>query len=122
MRISVIVCTYRRVDDVRRLLECLRGQTFGDFEVLVVEGIEAGTSVPRASADFGLSGDGHFNLKVLAAPLGGQPGVDPARWGLLQRRNERVYVPLLGRERVATLAHPLRVQREVACPLAEDGE
>src|SRR5947208_13256869 len=70
MRISVIVCTYRRVDDVRRLLECLRGQTFGDFEVLVGEGIEPGTSVPRASADFGLSGDGHFNLKVLAAPLG----------------------------------------------------
>ena len=38
MTLSVIICTYRRTEPVARLLECLAAQTFGDFEVLLVDG------------------------------------------------------------------------------------
>ncbi len=38
MTLSVIVCTYRRMEPVAQLLKCLAAQTFGDFEVLLVDG------------------------------------------------------------------------------------
>jgi glycosyltransferase involved in cell wall biosynthesis len=38
MRICLIICTYRRADDLERLLGCLHAQTYRDFEVLVVDG------------------------------------------------------------------------------------
>ena len=47
MKISVIVCTYRRKEPLAGLLGCLAAQTFRDFEVLLVDG--AGESGRRAS-------------------------------------------------------------------------
>ncbi len=38
MLISVIICTYKRVDATRQLLRCLAAQTYRPFEVLVVDG------------------------------------------------------------------------------------
>lgn len=38
MLLSVIICTYRRVEAARAVLECLAAQTLRDFEVLVVDG------------------------------------------------------------------------------------
>jgi glycosyltransferase involved in cell wall biosynthesis len=44
MFVSVIICTYRRVDATRTLLECLMAQRFRNFEVLVVDGSGDGSS------------------------------------------------------------------------------
>ena len=38
MRICLIICTYRRADDLERLLGSLEAQSHRDFEVLVVDG------------------------------------------------------------------------------------
>ncbi len=38
MRVSVVVCTYNRADGLRETLECLKHQTYPDFEVVVVNG------------------------------------------------------------------------------------
>ena len=38
MRVSVVICTYNRADSLGATLECLRHQTFDDFEVIVVNG------------------------------------------------------------------------------------
>lgn len=35
---SIIICTYKRVEATRRLLQCLAAQTFTCFEVLVIDG------------------------------------------------------------------------------------
>jgi glycosyltransferase involved in cell wall biosynthesis len=47
MKVSVIICTYRRKEPLAELLACLAAQTFRDFEVLLVDG--AGESGRRAS-------------------------------------------------------------------------
>jgi len=38
VRVSVVICTYNRAGSLDATLECLRHQTFGDFEVVVVNG------------------------------------------------------------------------------------
>ncbi len=38
MLLSVIICTYERAGSAATLLDCLSGQSFRDFEVLVVDG------------------------------------------------------------------------------------
>jgi glycosyltransferase involved in cell wall biosynthesis len=38
MFLSIIICTYRRVDALQNLLSCLATQTHRDFEVLIVDG------------------------------------------------------------------------------------
>jgi glycogen synthase len=37
-RVSVVICTYNRVDSLLNTLECLRYQNYADFEVVVVNG------------------------------------------------------------------------------------
>ena len=50
MYVSIIICTYRRSDDVVRLLRCLDAQTHRRFEVLVVDGSGPDGSVRQAVA------------------------------------------------------------------------
>ncbi len=37
MKISVIIITYNRVEDTVQLLECLRKQTFNEFEIILID-------------------------------------------------------------------------------------
>lgn len=38
MRVSVVICTFNRADSLAATLECLRHQSYDDFEVIVVNG------------------------------------------------------------------------------------
>jgi glycosyltransferase involved in cell wall biosynthesis len=38
MRVSVVICTYNRSKSLAKTLDCLRGQTYRDFEVVVING------------------------------------------------------------------------------------
>ncbi len=67
MLISVIVCTYRRPQQLQVLLECLRNQTYRPFEVLVVDGDAAAGST--AGATFGADAAG-IAFRVIPSPKG----------------------------------------------------
>ena len=68
MKISVIVCTYRRKEPLAELLGCLAAQTFRDFEVLLVDG--AGESGRRASLESVKRHAPALDVQVLASEKG----------------------------------------------------
>src|SRR5882757_648474 len=68
MKVSVIVCTYRRAEPVGVLLRSLSAQTFTDFEVLLVDG--AGESGQRQSLANVAENASGINARVLASPKG----------------------------------------------------
>ena len=70
MFISVIICTYRRVESVRSLLLCLAAQDCRDFEVVVVDG--SGEHSPEQDALRGLiSGmSGCFDIRLIVSAKG----------------------------------------------------
>ncbi|MGH9695808.1 MAG: glycosyltransferase family 2 protein [Bryobacteraceae bacterium] len=68
MKLSVIVCTYRRTEPVARLLACLARQTFRDFEVLLVDGAgESGYTQALATVERQAPG---LDIRVLASAKG----------------------------------------------------
>lgn len=70
MLISVIICTYRRADDIRRVLECLAAQTFREFEVLVVDGTGEEPIVRDAVAEVARGPAATLDLTVIESPAG----------------------------------------------------
>lgn len=70
MLISVIICTYKRADDVRRVLESLAAQTFGDFEVLVVDGTGDDPVVRDAVAEVAAGSAAGLDIRVIESPKG----------------------------------------------------
>ena len=70
MPISVIICTYRRADDIRRILECLAAQTLSDFEVLVVDGSGEEPIVRDAVAEVARGVAAGMRLQVIESPAG----------------------------------------------------
>jgi cellulose synthase/poly-beta-1,6-N-acetylglucosamine synthase-like glycosyltransferase len=68
--VSVVVCTYRRADDLVRLLACLDGQTWPCAEVVVVDGSGEDASIRRALAERARSATPKYPLHVLTAPEG----------------------------------------------------
>lgn len=84
MFVSVILCTYRRAEDLARLLECLAAQTHSDFEILVVDGSAEDRSVRDRVEALLLGGN---RLRLLASPPGltrqRNIGLDNARGDLL---------------------------------------
>ena len=75
MFVSVIVCTYRRSEDLQNLLSCLAAQTYQNFEVLVVDGSGADRTV-RYTVDSFLTL--HRSLRL---------GYIASRKGLTRQRN-----------------------------------
>lgn len=70
MTVSVIVCTYRRAEDLCRLLACLTRQTYRDLEVLVVDGTGDDPVVRDAVAAF-VAGTGRtLRLELITSPKG----------------------------------------------------
>lgn len=70
MLISVIICTYRRADDITRVLECLAAQTLHDFEVLVVDGSGEESAVRDAVAAVARGVAAKLDLTVVESPAG----------------------------------------------------
>jgi GT2 family glycosyltransferase len=70
MLISVIICTYRRADDVRRAIECLVAQTHRDFEVLVVDGSGKDPVVREAVAALVKGAAADLDLELIESPAG----------------------------------------------------
>lgn len=68
--ISIIICTYRRADDTRRLLECLAVQTFPGFEVLIVDGTGDDSAVRDAIAQLAMGPAAGMNMTVIESPAG----------------------------------------------------
>lgn len=70
MLISVIICTYRRAEDVRKILGCLAVQTLRDFEVLVVDGSGADPVVRDAVAEAAGGAAAGTRLEIIESPAG----------------------------------------------------
>jgi glycosyltransferase involved in cell wall biosynthesis len=68
--ISVVVCTYRRVDAVGALLECLIQQTHKEFEVLLIDG--SGDSSPARKVLTEKVGalQSSLNIRLVPSPKG----------------------------------------------------
>jgi glycosyltransferase involved in cell wall biosynthesis len=68
--ISIIVCTYRRADELEHLLECLARQTCRTFEVLVVDGSGDDATVRRRVAAVAERQGARLPMRLIAAPTG----------------------------------------------------
>jgi len=68
--ISVVICTYKRAEDVRRVLRSLAEQTYGDFEVLVVDGTGDDPVVREAVAEEARGAAAALELRVIESPKG----------------------------------------------------
>lgn len=69
MFVSVIICTYGRAGSLSALLDCLSRQTSGNFEVLLVDGNEAGSPARAAIVSLVSRFQGAF-LRVEHSPRG----------------------------------------------------
>jgi glycosyltransferase involved in cell wall biosynthesis len=67
---SVIICTYARAEALEDLLHCLLGQTFKDFEVLVVDGSGHDDSVHAAVSSFRSKHAGSIDLTLIQSAKG----------------------------------------------------
>lgn len=68
MKISVIIITYNRVEDTVQLLECLRKQTFNEFEIILVDNNSTDNTQEILSKYF-------HNIKYIRIPYNaGVPG------------------------------------------------
>jgi glycosyltransferase involved in cell wall biosynthesis len=76
MLVSVIICTYRRVDATRDVLGCLAAQAFRDFEVLVIDGSGEGSPEREALQQITAGFENQMNVWFL-----------PSRKGLTVQRN-----------------------------------
>ncbi|MFL5733348.1 MAG: glycosyltransferase family 2 protein [Chloroflexia bacterium] len=70
MHISVIICTYRRAGALMDLLGCLAAQTYGDFEVLIVDGSGDDPTVRDKVAQFVREQRKQLDLRLLTSPKG----------------------------------------------------
>ena len=70
MTVSVIVCTYRRAEDVCRLLACLAEQTYPDVDVLVVDGTGEDPVVRDAVDRFAATSGRALRLQLITSPKG----------------------------------------------------
>lgn len=68
--ISIIICTYRRADELERVLGCLARQTYREFEVLVVDGSGADPTVRERVASMLAREDERLPLRLISAPAG----------------------------------------------------
>lgn len=68
--LSIVICTYQRVERVERLLECLVRQTTEDFEVLLVDGGGTDSDAHRYLAALVARLQGDLNIRLLASPKG----------------------------------------------------
>lgn len=87
MFLSVVICTYRRIQSVRALLECLMCQHATDFEVLLIDG--SGNETPehetfRRLVDIVAAS---IDIRLLSAPKGltrqRNAGIQAARGDIL---------------------------------------
>src|SRR3954463_9542500 len=67
MDISVIICTYRRAGALMDLLGCLAAQTYGDFEVLIVDGSGDDPTVRDKVAQFAREERKQLDLRLLTS-------------------------------------------------------
>jgi glycosyltransferase involved in cell wall biosynthesis len=67
--ITLIVCTYRRADDLERLLHCLLDQTEHGLEILVVDGSGTDSAVRDRVAAW-MEWHPGFPLRLISAPTG----------------------------------------------------
>jgi glycosyltransferase involved in cell wall biosynthesis len=70
MSVSIIVCTYRRADELEHLLRCLTRQTHRSFEVLVVDGSGADPIVRERVAAISVQESDRLPLRLITAPTG----------------------------------------------------
>jgi glycosyltransferase involved in cell wall biosynthesis len=68
--ISIIVCTYRRADELEHLLACLARQTCRTFEVLVVDGSGDDPTVRRRVAAVAGREGVRLPMRLIVAPTG----------------------------------------------------
>lgn len=68
--VSIIVCTYRRADELEHVLGCLARQTYRGFEVLVVDGSGADPTVRERVSAIGAREGERLPLRFIAAPTG----------------------------------------------------
>ena len=76
MFISVIICTYGRASALAQLVECLLNQALQDFEVLLVDGNEAGSPARAAVETLVSELNGSARIRIL-----------PSHRGLTRQRN-----------------------------------
>jgi glycosyltransferase involved in cell wall biosynthesis len=70
MTVTVIVCTYRRAEDLCKLLACLTRQTHRDLDVLVVDGTGDDPVVRDAVAAFAAGPGRALRLELITSPKG----------------------------------------------------
>jgi glycosyltransferase involved in cell wall biosynthesis len=75
MRISILICTYKRADHLRVLLQCLARQSYREFEVLVLDGSGDDKTVRNAIDEFRDSFPQPSRLRV----IGHESGLTPRR-------------------------------------------
>lgn len=68
MRVSVIICTYRRPQHLACVLEHLNAQSYKNMEVIVVDG--AGSSGYEASREAAMTMAPDIDVQVIASPKG----------------------------------------------------
>ncbi len=73
MRISILICTYKRAEDLRVLLGCLARQTYRNFEVVVLDGSGDDATVRDAIEEFRDAFPEPVELRVIAAETGLTP-------------------------------------------------
>jgi glycosyltransferase involved in cell wall biosynthesis len=68
--VTVIVCTYRRADELEQLLRCLARQTCDRFEVLIVDGSGDDATVRDSVDRYQREEAPRFDLRLIASPKG----------------------------------------------------
>lgn len=70
MRLSIVICTYRRANDAVRLLQCLAVQSFRNFEVLIVDGSGEDPAVREQVKSFVDQARVQLDLRLIQVPKG----------------------------------------------------
>ena len=87
MLVSIIICTYKRVESMRAVLACLSSQTFRRFEVLVVDGSGDQSPARLALSEIVAGMQDSMSIELLASRKGltvqRNLGLDTARGELI---------------------------------------
>jgi GT2 family glycosyltransferase len=70
MLISVVVCTYRRAEELQRLLRCLEQQTYREFELLIIDGSGDNSVVRDCVGAYRMRAGSMLTPQLVSAPTG----------------------------------------------------
>lgn len=70
MQLSIIICTYQRVNSVGKLLDCLEAQTTKAFEVLLIDGSAESSTARRQLLEMVSSHRPGLNIQLLGSAKG----------------------------------------------------